>query len=782
MLKLNKLTFNKLVLYYLYNLMKHFLTNIIFLIPLALISQTNISGIVLEQSSTNAEIVLPGANVYWMNTTEGVITNLDGEFTISNSGNYSNLIISYVGFKSDTIDIKNQNFIKHYLKPESTLDAVNIKAISKTSSVSYLTSQNIINVSSEELLKAACCNLSESFETNPSIDVNFTDAITGVKQIQMLGLTSPYILITTENIPTIRGASQVYGLSLIPGTWVESIQITKGAGSVINGYESISGQINAELQKPNSDFPLFFNSYLNTMGKFELNTHYNTEISNKLSTGLYFHLNSNDQSNDHNSDGFLDSPLANQINFLNRWQYTDLEKGLVGFFNFRYLEDEKQSGEIDFDPSLDRLTTNNWGSEVNTERFDTSIKFGYVNPDITYQTLGFQLAYSDHSQNSYFGLNQYDISHQSIFSNIIYNSIISDTRHKIKTGLNFNSDTYKENVVNAHFNTSSVFSPNDFTTEYINNDRSENSIGAFFEYNFDNLNNLNLTAGIRADRHNKMGTFLTPRFHLRYTPVEKSVIRFSFGRGKRMANIFAENQNLFATTRQIILPTDDLKSEDAWNYGVSFLQNFNLFNSKAELVFDYYYTNFTNQVVVDWENPYEICFYNLEGKSYASSFQSQFNYYISENIDLKLAYKLYDVKTDYSSGILRKPMTPKERIFLNFSLNSDLSENKSQWKFDTTFNWIGEQRYPNRIPENTTSIIPIYQAPTPDFTTVNSQLTRVFSEKFEFYIGAENLTNTKQKNPIFMSEDPFSQGFDTTFVYGPIFGSMYYAGLRFKIY
>ncbi|MDA9285193.1 TonB-dependent receptor [Flavobacteriaceae bacterium] len=754
----------------------------IFLIPLALISQTNISGIVLEQSSTNAEIVLPGANVYWMNTTEGVITNLDGEFTISNSGNYSNLIISYVGFKSDTIDIKNQNFIKHYLKPESTLDAVNIKAISKTSSVSYLTSQNIINVSSEELLKAACCNLSESFETNPSIDVNFTDAITGVKQIQMLGLTSPYILITTENIPTIRGASQVYGLSLIPGTWVESIQITKGAGSVINGYESISGQINAELQKPNSDFPLFFNSYLNTMGKFELNTHYNTEISNKLSTGLYFHLNSNDQSNDHNSDGFLDSPLANQINFLNRWQYTDLEKGLVGFFNFRYLEDEKQSGEIDFDPSLDRLTTNNWGSEVNTERFDTSIKFGYVNPDITYQTLGFQLAYSDHSQNSYFGLNQYDISHQSIFSNIIYNSIISDTRHMIKTGLNFNADTYKENVVNAHFNTSSVFSPNDFTTEYINNDRSENSIGAFFEYNFDNLNNLNLTAGIRADRHNKMGTFLTPRFHLRYTPVEKSVIRFSFGRGKRMANIFAENQNLFATTRQIILPTDDLKSEDAWNYGVSFLQNFNLFNSKAELVFDYYYTNFTNQVVVDWENPYEISFYNLEGKSYASSFQSQFNYYISENIDLKLAYKLYDVKTDYSSGILRKPMTPKERIFLNFSLNSDLSENKSQWKFDTTFNWIGEQRYPNRIPENTTSIIPIYQAPTPDFTTVNSQLTRVFSEKFEFYIGAENLTNTKQKNPIFMSEDPFSQGFDTTFVYGPIFGSMYYAGLRFKIY
>ena len=358
--------------------MKYLLTNIIFFIPLVLISQANISGIVFEKSSDDVEIVLPGANVYWMNTAEGVVTNLDGEFTISNSGNYNNLIISYVGFKSDTIDIKNQNFIKHYLKPESTLDAVNIKAISKTSSVSYLTSQNIINVSSEELLKAACCNLSESFETNPSIDVNFTDAITGVKQIQMLGLTSPYILITTENIPTIRGASQVYGLSLIPGTWVESIQITKGAGSVVNGYESISGQINAELQKPNSDFPLFFNTYLNDMGKFELNTHFNTKISKKLSTGLYFHLNSNDQSSDHNSDGFLDTPLSNQINFLNRWQYTDLERGLVGFFNFRYLEDKKQSGEMDFDPELHRLTTNYWGSEVNTERFDTSSLFKWI--------------------------------------------------------------------------------------------------------------------------------------------------------------------------------------------------------------------------------------------------------------------------------------------------------------------------------------------------------------------------------------------------------------------
>ena len=320
--------------------MKYFLTNLIFLIPLAIISQANISGIVLEKSSTESEIVLPGANVYWMDTTEGVVTNLDGEFNISNSGNYNKLIISYVGFKSDTINIENQNFIKHYLKPESTLDAVNIKAISKTSSVSYLTSQNIINVSSEELLKAACCNLSESFETNPSIDVNFADALTGTREIKMLGLTSPYILIATENIPSIRGASQVYGMSFIPGTWVESIQITKGAGSVVNGFESIAGQINAELQKPSRDHQLFLNVYGNLNGRLELNTHLNTQINDKWDTGLYLHSDLRNQQFDKNKDTFLDMPLQQQINLMNRWQYTNNEKGFVGFLNIRFLNDE----------------------------------------------------------------------------------------------------------------------------------------------------------------------------------------------------------------------------------------------------------------------------------------------------------------------------------------------------------------------------------------------------------------------------------------------------------
>ena len=344
-----------------------------------------------------------------------------------------------------------------------------IKTKKKASTRSYLSSQNVINVSSSELLKAACCNLSESFETNPSIDVNFADALTGTREIKMLGLTSPYILIATENIPSIRGASQVYGMSFIPGTWVESIQITKGAGSVVNGFESIAGQINAELQKPSRDHQLFLNVYGNLNGRLELNTHLNTQINDKWDTGLYLHSDLRNQQFDKNKDTFLDMPLQQQINLMNRWQYTNNEKGFVGFLNIRFLNDEKQTGQIDFDPNRDPLTTNYWGSEIDTQRIEGSAKFGYVNPEIPYQSIGVQASYSNHVQQSYFGLNIYDITHDSFFATAMFNSIIGDSRNKFKTGISATYDDYNE-LVNTNIYR-----------------RSENSFGAFFEYSFDNL-------------------------------------------------------------------------------------------------------------------------------------------------------------------------------------------------------------------------------------------------------------------------------------------------------
>ena len=735
------------------------------LVPFFMFSQSEITGMVMELGPQNQQIPLLGANVFWLNTSTGTITSKDGTFKLPYNPSYKKLVISYVGYKTDTLSIDSPKMIHHLLKASDDLGEVTVSVRKKPSSTSYLSSQNISTISSKELLKAACCNLSESFETNPSIDVNFTDAISGAKQIKMLGLTSPYILITTENIPSIRGASQTYGLSFIPGTWVESIQITKGGGSVVNGFESIAGQINAELVKPTTDNRIFVNAYSSLNGRTELNTHLNTTLSDKWSTGLYLHANIRSQKFDRNKDSFLDMPLSKQLNLMNRWQYSNLQKGLISFLNIRYLTDEKQAGHLDFDPDTDRFSNTVWGSEIATKRFEVSGKFGYVNPEIPYQSLGLQLSYSNHDQISYFGLNQYDIGHKSIYSSLVYNSIISDSRHKIKTGLNATYDDYSE-TVNSDFY-----------------DRNERSIGGFFEYSFDNLEALNLTAGIRIDHHNLLGTFFTPRVHARYTPWEKSAFRVSFGRGKRAANIFAENQKLFATSRAINIQSTGghiygLDPEIAWNYGVSFLQGFELFGRKADVTLDFYRTDFQNQVVVDYENPYEVNFYNLEGSSFANSFQAEFSLNILERLDFKTAYKFYDVKTQYKSGKRMRPLTSQQRVFSNVSFETANNEKQGVWKFDMTFNWFGKQRF------SSTSLSPeAFQLPTysPSISNLNAQVTKVFSDTFELYVGAENITNTTQNNPILSPENPFGSNFDTTFVYGPIFGSTYYTGLRYKL-
>ena len=756
--------------------MKKYVALIFMAVPFFTLSQDKVEGMIMERNSAGKVSGLPGANVYWLNSQMGAITNDKGLFTIPYAKEYNKLIISYVGFKTDTLIINEPKMVRHTLQPSNELDEVVVQQERDAVEKTFFSARNVITVNSAELLKAACCNLSESFETNPAIDVNFSDALTGTKQIQMLGLTSPYLLITQENIPMVRGASQAYGLTFTPGTWVESIQITKGAGSVVNGYESISGQINTELVKPLTDRRLFVNGYANQNGRLELNTHMNHNISEKWSTGLYVHGNVRTRKEDRNDDGFLDAPLAEQINIMNRWQYQNAATGWVSFFNVRFLNDRKQVGEVAFDPNAQDAIRGNrttvsglsgdesWGSEIATQRFDSSIKLGYVFPELPFQSFGFQASYSNHKQESYYGFNQYDINHNSIYSNLIFNSIIGDTRNKFKTGLTFAYDTYDELVNTQDFG------------------RDDVSGGIFFEYSYENLEKLSLTAGLRVDAHNRLGNFVTPRLHVRYTPWELGSLRGSFGRGRRAANIFAENQQLFGSARQIqLLDTEGsvygLDPEDAWNYGVSFLQGFLFLNRKGNVTVDYYKTDFINQVVVDWENPRPISFYNLDGKSFADSFQVEVNHEVLPNFDVRLAYKYYDVQTDYRRGTLQKPLQAQNRFFANLGYETIPSDNGAQWKFDYTLHSLGRQRLPN-TGENP----PEFRLGdfAKGYSLMNAQVTKVFSEKFEAYLGGENLTNFRQINPVLGSDNPFGENFDTSIVFAPIMGRMFYVGFRFK--
>ncbi|WP_413533303.1 TonB-dependent receptor domain-containing protein [Empedobacter brevis] len=747
--------------------MKKIFTSVFILSAVLTYAQSTLKGKITDQNKQP----IVGAEVFLENTDHSVITDENGNFEIENYQPTSVLGVFYENETTTFKELKDEfqnitiNVKDHF--GDTSLKEVVVKDRSSSLKKSKFAT-NMTTMSGKELLKAACCNLAESFETNPSIDVNFSDAVTGNKQIKMLGLTSPYILIAEENIPNVRGASQAFGLSFTPGTWVESIQVTKGAGTVINGYESISGQINTELIKPSNDIPLFVNLYGSTDSRFEGNVHLNKKLNDKWSSSLFIHGNARVAKNDMNDDGFLDNPLGHQVNVMNRWQYQNLEKGWVGFLSARYLNDRKQGGQVDFDRHRDKLTTNYWGSEINTNRVDLSSKVGYVFPEMPFQSMGLQTAFSYHKQNSYFGLNQYNIEQQSFYANYIFSSIISNTKNKFSTGSSFTYDKFKEFVVLP-------------TNE--NHNRIDNSAGAFFEYTYDNMKNFNMIAGLRGDYHNRMGFFLTPRLHARYTPIKGTTVKASVGRGKRINNVFAENQNLFASSRQFNIIGNGgkiygLDPEIAWNYGFSVTQEFKLFGKNADVTADFYRTDFQNQIVTDIDySARQVRFYNLEGDSYANSFQLDFNYNPFTTFKIRASYKYYDIATDYEKGKLERPLQAKHRFFTNLEYETR-EHNGKNWRFDVTYNWIGKQRLPNtsdNLPENQLSD---YSNP---FGTVNFQITCIFSKRFEVYVGGENVTNYQQHRVILGADNPFGSNFDSSIVYAPIFGQMYYAGLRFSL-
>jgi|TARA_B110000305_G_scaffold236525_1_gene298064 outer membrane receptor for ferrienterochelin and colicin len=741
--------------------MKFKLLFFLFFLVLKSYSQEYLTGNISYLNEENKSISLEGVSIYWLDSSVGVVSDENGFYSIPFQESKNKLVFKMLGFNDDLIEIITLKKYNHVMiESSSKLDEVIISKRQKTIQKSYFKTQNITNVSSDELLKAACCNISESFETNPSIDVNYSNAVTGVKQVKMLGLESPYLLITEENIPMIRGASQVYGLSFIPGTWVESMQITKGSGSVVNGFESISGQINVELKKPYSDSPFFVNVYSNNMGRNEINIHGNKIINDKLSTGLYLHANKNSSINDKNNDGFLDNPTSDAFNLFNRWQYINTEKGLVSFLGVRFMKDEKIIGENTQDMVFIR---DPWRGEINTNRFDSNFKFGYVNPSIPYQSIGFQMAYSNHDQDSFFGIRNYNINQSSFYSSLIYNTILGSTLNKIKFGFNYSYDDFDEVVDKKNIFYS----------------RIDKSFGGFFEYSYDSMDAVSLVAGIRYDVHNNLGDFFTPRLHMRYQPFEKSVMRFSVGTGRKSSNIFSENQNIFATGRDIQILNKSgkfygLDSEKAINYGFSFRQGFFINNREGDITFDYYVTDFKNQVVVDWETQGELSFYNLNGKSFAKSLQIDFEYQISDNVLIKSTFKNFDVKKQYVSGFKQNPLTPKNRFFTNIEASTNERENGSKWKFDLTYNWIGTQRLTSH-----TELVD-FDGYSPSYSLLNSQITREFSNKLEVYIGGENIGGYTQSNPI-IGGDPFGADFDTSLIYAPIHGALFYLGLRLKL-
>ena len=722
--------------------------------------KNSIRGVVLSEDSKGNFIPLTGASILWAGATGGVISDGHGVFAIPKNDKFNKLIISYAGFQADSVTIKNDNPLQVVLMPDGLLSGVTVKGKSRTTYINANSEFRSFMINPKDLLKAACCNLSESFETNPSVDVTYSDAVTGSKQIHLLGLSGNYTQLTIENLPGPRGLATPLGLNSIAGPWIEDIQLSKGTGSVVNGYESIAGQINVELKKPQNSEKLYLNGYINSMGSTDLNLNLATQLSSKWSTGLLLHNNFLLNKVDDNKDGFRDLPTGNLFSGISRWNYDD-GKGIMIQFGLKALIDDKTGGELSYD-SKDKGSVNSYGLGINTKRTEGFAKIGYVFPGKKFQSIGLQLAYFDHQQESYFGAKKYNADQQNFYSNLIYQSIIGNSDHKFRTGLSLNADDYYE-----------FYKDRSYT-------RREYVPGAFFEYTYTMNDKFSAVAGIRGDNNSLYGFFATPRLNLRYEPWSGTIMRLSAGRGQRTANIFAENMSTLVSARTVNILTSyrgkayGLDPEVAWNKGISIDQKLNLFQRDAMLSVDFFRNDFINQIVVDIEKPGEVNFYNLNGKSYSNSFQLEFNAIPIKKLDMRLAYRFFDVKTTYSNKLLRKPFNSPHRAFANFGYEM------KGWKFDYTVNVIGEKRIPS------TSSNPVqYQMKdkSPAYATMNAQISKTFGKEknIDLYVGAENLTNFMQQNVILAADQPFGSFFDASMIWGPVSGRTIYAGFRFKM-
>ena len=730
--------------------------------PIPLEESASISGMIYERDPTGNRMALIGATIRWIGQNQGTVSDLEGHFDLDRVADETEIEVSYVGYQTDTISMRNESLVSIVLTDAVTLGTVEVVHRKKTTEISYLNPIKVQEIDEKEFLKAACCNIAESFETNPSVDVSFTDAVTGTRKIQLLGLEGPNIQVMRENMPYIRGLASLYGFEFTPATWLEGMQLNMGTGSVANGFEGLAGQINVELKKPCSNMEkLYLNLYANEGGRTEFNANFRHDINDKWYAATLIHTKKSFIENDRNEDGFLDNPLAERLIALHRWKF-------IGDDGFRWQAGikgtyfENISGQVGYDENIDPEASDRWGASTNIRRIEGWMKFGKVFLDNPLASMGLQISGSHHDQDAIFGTRVYNATQSSFYGNFIYQNVLKSIKHKYRIGYSFQYDKFDELVLVSMF------------------DRVEISTGIFGEYTFQPSEKFTAVLGMRQDHHNSYGIFFTPRANLRYAPNDDTVFRLAAGRSLRTANVFAENIGLFASNRRILFspgaPSDypnGLLPEIGWNFGANISKAVRI--GAKEFIFgaDYYYTFFESQVIVDYDhNPQEVSIYNLDGPSYSHSVQVQVDVEILPMLDLRLAYRFNDVKTRYIDGILRKPLISPQRAFINIGY-----EIENKWAFDATFNWQGARRIPSTVSNPEEFRLPDY---SPDFVTLNAQVTKKW-KMFDWYIGVENALNFRQENPIISAENPNSDFFDSSLVWGPIFGRNIYTGFRYKI-
>ena len=740
-----------------------------------IIGQENIiSGSVSDKEGN----LLPGATIHWKNTTIGTVA-FDGTFELSTSESSDTLIVSYVGFISFEDKVEATNNLNIVLASNLSLEEFEVKDRRGSNYVSTLQTMNVEYIDEGELRKAACCSLAESFETNGTVDVMYSDAVTGAKEVKMLGLSGTYTQLLAEKRPLAKGLGSPHLFDYYPGTWVKGIQVSKGIGTVENGFDNIAGQINFELAKPWEDDKIFLNTYVNSFGRVETNLHLNYPITDKWSMGFLLHGSGNRNKVDNNDDLFLDTPQKTLFNGLYRLFYID--KYLFSQFNIQYINGNTRSGQVDM--GLD----NPYIVNLDHERIDIYGKIGFVGFENPNKSIGLIYNLTNQKIDEEYGyLRPRDGNQDYGYANFIFkskpgaNSTITTGASVTYSDLNNNLGDFVYNIKEKQ---AGLFL--DFSTDFVSNANAHSDSDELEITTTDQpkegsntfLQNLGLITGLRVDNHNLYGLLVSPRLSLKYNFNEKTITRLNIGRGFKTPYIISENIGMLINNTDIYLE-EALEVEEAWNMGVNFTKEFNISGRTVSLTADVYHSLFVNKIVMDMErHAHHVHFYNQKGQTRSTYALVMANIQINDRLRLKGAYKYNHFEVGFADGNRIPPLFAKNRGLITLEYEIP----KTNWDIHFSTQFVGKQLFPEHPGAPNTLDLTGHIGTSPAYQLFNIHINKRFTDRFEFYVGGENLGNFMQENPIIDYENPFSDYFNASHVYGPTLGIRGYMGIRWTI-
>lgn len=745
---------------------------------------------------------LAGASVYWAGTTVGTSADGGGAFRLHRVKGRELLVASFLGYVNDTlrVDATTQQAAFGLRAEGVELEGVVVEA---AQSGNFVKRDGIVKgemISFAGLCKMACCNLAESFENSASVTVGYSDAISGARQIKMLGLAGTYTQILDENRPVMRGLSAPYGLSYTPGMWLNSIQVSKGVASVTAGHDAITGQINLEHRKPTDEERLFVNLYLDDELRPEANisTAFPVSRDGKLSSVLLLHgsADTDVRKMDHNGDGFRDLPRSAQFNVANKWLYA-ADNGMQIRWGWKYVEESRLGGMLDYrnTRSMREAMAREWdwertggtmplyGSHIRNRNANGYFKLGMPVGASVYDAdaqdekrsnLALVADFDHFDEEAYFGLNDYAGRQNSVSVQAMYNHYFT-CRSSLNVGVQARLDYIRESLLNR--------------TPWIDGrtradydwDRNEEEVGAYAEYTYAVRDRFSVVAGLRGDYNAFYDRFfLTPRGHVKWNITPSTTLRASAGLGYRSTNVLTDNIGMLATGRAIVVPElGDLdRLEQALTVGGSLTQTFGLVEpGDATLSFDYFRTQFFHAVVVDQEyDPETIRVYGSSGPSWTDTYQIDFSWSPVERLDLFATFRYTDSemtirRSDGRPVQVERPLVSRYKTLLNIQYATKFR----RWVLDATAQLNG----PARIPTQTGDLADSRHSPR--YPMFYAQVSRKVG-RFDIYVGCENIADYRQEDPILNWENPYDYRFNSMNVWGPLMGRKFYAGLRFNLY